>query len=237
MKRFVLIGLLTALLMSHGAVSAQGDDERCLQKGGIWDAEKKECIVEAGYTINISYPLELTDNPFVESTIDQFLKQTRDAFVAEYNQNGDPSPIHAWSLYVRYEVFHAKDRYLGIKFDVNTYTGGAHPLSAIQTMTLDLTENKVLTSADLLTSPAALNQLAPLAETVLREQLKDMLDETMLTAGTQPTPENFQSLLVTDTDLIIYFSPYQVAPYAAGIQVVKLPLSQLKGIVADQFLS
>jgi hypothetical protein len=236
MKRIVAIGMMAALLATQPAL-AQTEDERCLQKGGIWDAENKECIVEAGYTINIAYPLEAMDNPFVETTVDQFLKETRSAFVAEYNQNGDPNPIRPWSLYVRYEMFHAKERYLGLKFEVSTYTGGAHPVTGIQTMTLDLTDEKVLTSADLLASPDVLTQLAPMAEKVLREQLKDMLIEDMIAAGTQPTPENFQSMVVTDDELIIYFSSYQVAPYAAGIQVVHLPLSELKGIVVDEFLS
>ena len=49
----------------------------------------------------------------------------------------------------------------------------------------------------------------------------------MLKDGTEPLVENFSSLTLTPEGICINFQPYQVAPWAAGVQKVNMPLEEL----------
>ena len=51
--------------------------------------------------------------------------------------------------------------------------------------------------------------------------------DDMLRSGTAPEAENFSSFALTPEGIRIFFQPYQVAPWAAGSQVVDIPLDAL----------
>jgi hypothetical protein len=57
-------------------------------------------------------------------------------------------------------------------------------------------------------------------------------DPTFYIGGTKPTLANFSSYEVTSKGWVIHFSPYQVAPYVAGLIHVTVPWSTLKGLIA-----
>ena len=52
----------------------------------------------------------------------------------------------------------------------------------------------------------------------------------MLLSGTAPSEENFSTFYLTDAELVIVFSPYQVGPWAIGTQTLPIPLSELQGL-------
>ena len=54
-----------------------------------------------------------------------------------------------------------------------------------------------------------------------------MYNDDMLRSGTAPEAENFSSFALTPEGIRIFFQPYQVAPWAAGPQVVDIPLDAL----------
>ena len=49
--------------------------------------------------------------------------------------------------------------------------------------------------------------------------------------GTEPTADNFDGWNLTDQDLVITFSEYQVAPYAMGMPHVSIPFASLRTLL------
>jgi len=56
-------------------------------------------------------------------------------------------------------------------------------------------------------------------------------DKNWILKGTAPNEKNFQNFNLGIKELLIHFPPYQVAPYAAGEQVVGIPYNQLKTVI------
>ena len=50
----------------------------------------------------------------------------------------------------------------------------------------------------------------------------------MLESGTKPDILNFDLFALSREGLIIYFPPYQVAPYSEGYLTVTIPLERLR---------
>ncbi|NJR12921.1 DUF3298 domain-containing protein [bacterium] len=97
-----------------------------------------------------------------------------------------------------------------------------------------MAQERTLSLADLFqdgADPYAL--LAPLARADLTERLPDLAD--FVNPGTEPTAENFATWILASDVLILYFPPYQVAPYAAGPQTVTIPLADLAGSLRAEY--
>ena len=73
----------------------------------------------------------------------------------------------------------------------------------------------------------ALDVLSRYCAKALAKSLGDMYNDAMLRSGTAPEAENFSSFALTPEGIRIFFQPYQVAPWAAGSQVVDIPLDAL----------
>jgi hypothetical protein len=58
---------------------------------------------------------------------------------------------------------------------------------------------------------------------------------SFITDGTTPNDANFANFFVDNNTLVILFAPYQVAPYAAGPQTLRIPFSQLSGILKAEY--
>lgn len=52
-----------------------------------------------------------------------------------------------------------------------------------------------------------------------------------LASGTEPTADNYATWAITPGGLEITFGQYQVAPYAAGMPVVTIPVAHLAGLM------
>jgi hypothetical protein len=59
-----------------------------------------------------------------------------------------------------------------------------------------------------------------------------MADPSWIEEGAGPNGDNFARWALVEEGLILFFDPYQVAPYAAGPQVVTIPRAALAGVAA-----
>lgn len=119
-------------------VLAQTED-RCLQKGGLWDAAASRCDFQAGIQIDIHYPLELADEGLMESTIDAYLRELQTGYLDSFAEYGlGYSMGQPWGLHVDYETFTFSPDVLTLKFTIADYTGGAHGNSTFKTFIFDL---------------------------------------------------------------------------------------------------
>jgi hypothetical protein len=118
------------------------------------------------------------------------------------------------------------------------YTGGAHGYQNMVSYNYDVVGKKDVTLADLF--PSDTNYLKTVSEfsrkdltAQFREKLNvkteddkkelAILIESMMNPGTEPTPENFSVFTFTPDYTTLYFTQYQVAPYAMGEFTVEMP--------------
>jgi hypothetical protein len=114
------------------------------------------------------------------------------------------------------------------------YTGAAHPNTYSISLPFDTVSEEELLLSDLFSSPDYLNLLAE----QVREDLmqKEFADEEWINGGTDPEePVNYASWALTEDSLIIIFDPYMIAPYAVGTQRVSIPLSELSGMLKEEY--
>jgi hypothetical protein len=236
MKKLLWIVVLAVLLAGIGVPGAAAQEDECFQKGGTWDAATQKCVARMQVDIQITYPLEMVAYDFAEQAIDEFLQAERAQFFAPLTDvmlYWSPGPL---SVYISYETFQFSPDIISLNFTISTYTGGAHPNSYFRTFTFDLAGQRVLALPDLfLPGVDVLSVIAPIAQQSLIAQLGDMSDAATIALGAGPDPLNYQNFVLTPDALVFYFPPYQVAAYAAGPQMVSLPLADLRAILAPPF--
>ena len=121
-----------------------------------------------------------------------------------------------------------------ISYIYTTYedTLGAHGNLFFKTFTFDTSTGKLLTLGDLFTPGSTyLDTLSQIARAKLPAVIgAQMVSPQMLDAGTKPEAKNFANFFINGGDLVILFPPYAVAPYAAGPQTLRIPLTSLKDL-------
>ncbi|MBA2706023.1 MAG: DUF3298 and DUF4163 domain-containing protein [Blastocatellia bacterium] len=154
---------------------------------------------------------------------------------------GEENPVDSETgsdLGAGYTIALAKDDLISVQFDIGGYSAGAaHPNSYTDVINFDLRSGKQLKLADLFKPGAKyLQALSAYCIQDLKKQSKQkgedgMLDDDWIQRGTGPDANNFRSWTITKNGLGINFDSYQVAPYAAGPQFVRVPYSALKDII------
>lgn len=212
--------------------------------------KKLKYEIEAGYPQAAGAP----DNRFdkfnqevknlVTRTISAFKKQMAEAKKDETNAQAggqpavseDNSSLPGSSLDIAYNIAMAKDDFVSLEFDLDSYyTGAAHANSSSTVINYDVKAGKALKLADLFNPGARyLQSISSYCIKDLKQQSKgkdSMLDNATIQSGAGPEARNYQSWTITKKGLQITFDPYQVAAYAAGPQHVLVPYSALKELI------
>lgn len=115
------------------------------------------------------------------------------------------------------------------KIDFHFYSdGAAHPGTYSITFNYDLAQGKKLELGELFLPNS--NYLEVIANYCKAELSKQPFFEGPFAEGANPTPENYRNWNITNDGLMITFDEYQVAPYAAGPQVVQVPLESFRQV-------
>jgi hypothetical protein len=138
-------------------------------------------------------------------------------------------PDASSGLYIRYQLTNDTNGLLSVLMDISVYiVGAAHPAPLTRTINYDLKEDAQVELADLF-KPGS-NYLQTLSDYSIQSlRNSDTLD---FEEGADPTIHNYRNWNVETHGLLITFEPYQVAPYAAGIQSVHIPFSVFSDIIA-----
>ncbi len=199
-------------------------------KAEEWPSEqvKKETITDTtkGYEITAAYPV--TKGATITDLLKTFVEKQIDSFKADTSAAGElPEGYRAMTLDVTYEeVRNANaDNYT---FQSYSDTGGAHGLTATTTFTFTKTGEQVSVE-DLFTN--GLQGIGTIADIVQKElKNREFADAAWIEEGAAPTEDNYRNFIVEEGSVTFIFDPYQVAPYAAGIQRVTVPVSAFKSI-------
>ncbi len=224
----VLVLMLAAVLpaAAQDATPTDPAEDPCFQHNGTLNAETGQCQNRMNIDISMDYPLELVGYPFILDAVDTLYAQTRVQFLNFAAESGfSPSPVYQWALDMSYEITAQTDSLLSVVFYDYEFTGGAHGNTYVHTLNFDLTAKNVIALADLFADGVVpYDTIASISATTLEERLG--ADGTF-PEGYTADPLNFQFWILAPDGLTFYFPPYQVAPYAAGIQTVTIPLDAL----------
>ena len=153
-----------------------------------------------------------------------------DTFRQSFLQNTAPVMNNGSSLDVTYKLVSQLDDIWSFKFDVSFYAdGAAHPGLNSATLNYDLGQGRELTLADLFLPGS--NYLEAISTYCIAELSKQRFFDGPFSEGAQPTPENYRNWNIAPDGLMITFDEYQVAPYAAGPQIVIVPYSGLQAVI------
>lgn len=197
------------------------------------------------YDIVANYP---TTTPLTGATNEAAIKLLQDFIaqtIAQFKSDGNfanitPDDVHAlgfdqgrkYALQVAY-LIGSSARTVSYIFTVYEDTGGAHGNTFFHTFVFDTATGQHLLLTDLFTPGAPyLDTLSRISRTKLPDVIgRDMADSSTIRNGTAPDEKNFVNFFFDNHDFVILFPPYQVAAYAAGPQTLRIPLSELSGIL------
>ncbi len=159
-----------------------------------------------------------------------------DEFVIGVKDFGVPPPPLAdqkSALEGDYEVARLDDGLASVSVRVSRfYAGAAHPGAVLLTFTYDLDTGRRLALADLFAPGAPyLERLSELSRQLLLAQPGFDQVQDFVLPGTEPAAENFGGWTLTDQDLVVTFSEYQVGPYAMGMPHVSIPFASLRTLL------
>lgn len=243
-----------ALLMSAGTVIVGAQDatpspQPCAEPGNMmipWVLQDNDCALQEklSFTFAANYPHDVAQqSPFAEAVMRGYINEERANFWSNAMTGSSPEMFGPgpWTLEIGYETFYHSPSVVSVLFNIYTYTGGAHPNTYFKTFTFDLESEVMYTLTGLFQMDMHPNEiLAPIVRAELQETLADFPD--FIEMGTEPYPEgypqvdNYANWVLTEDSLVIYFPPYQVAPYVAGPQQVSIPLVDLKDVLNPAFL-
>lgn len=156
----------------------------------------------------------------------------RSAAIADYSgSNWNP---YFYSVY--YNPMRIDQGILSLFGNRVSYQGSAHPTYVSISATYDLVTGNVLEFKDILTQDYSADQLCGLicdalaSNTQLYDDYAAVVNDRF--SGNSVSTENWY---LSTNGLCIYFSPYDIAPYAAGTITAEIPYSQLNGILRDEF--
>lgn len=198
-----------------------------------------ELFTETGdkpiYTITAQIPVAQGADALRLAGFNAVLRKTADDQIIPFRDSvltlSPLDPISAGSSFnLQYNVVGQALDYWSIKYEIDTYfDGAAHPAHYSATVNYDLDRDRPLTLDELFTPGS--NYLQVIADYCKAELTKRDLGFDGFASGADPLPENYMRWNISKEGLVITFDEYQVAPYAAGPQVVVIPIAQIQNVV------
>jgi len=179
------------------------------------------------YEISVAYPR--TGNKAIDVETASWAKKEIADFRGEAAGNDGDGSSGPYSLDIAFDVARNDDKVFAVVFTESTYEGGAHPNSFFNTMNFLMPDGWQVYLQEIFT-PDALKTISRLATADLKNRLKpdQGFDADMIKSGAGPDWSNFADFTILRDALDIQYAPYAVAPYVAGPQETKIPLSALK---------
>lgn len=176
--------------------------------------------------INIYFPItnyKLLDKE-INNIVDTYVKEFKDA-INEYKIQENLY----YTLYINYDEYTYKN-YISFVFNIEMFTGGAHPNHFITTINYDTLNNKFINIDSLINlNINILNSLSKESRNILSSDKKFQINynKDMMYEGTLPNKKNFKNFVLTENGLKILFNYYQIAPYYYGETIINIEYEKL----------
>ena len=183
------------------------------------------------YRININYPA--IGQKTIDAAIEEFVTKSARAF-----RETKPARGQSWTNEeeLSYEIAGYSDKFISLGFFEYSFTGGAHPNSYVTTFLFDRQTGRKLFLKDIFKSKS--KYLQAISEISIKKLSEDIPDgaKDWIRDGAGLKEENFKAFTLSSDRITIYFNVYQVAAYAAGMQVVEIPYEELSTILQPEIL-
>jgi hypothetical protein len=189
------------------------------------------------WSIEIKYPIIASDHTFNTAVLHHVTT------MATGFRNGLPKtastgyPDYGAYLKGKYTVQILKNGIVSVLFEYTEYTPGAvHPWGVMSSINYDTRSAQFLRLSDLF-RPGS-NYVSRLSEICIHElQQHEYPAETAIHHGAGPVEKNFEVFTLTNTELVVHFQQYQVAPGAVGSEQVSIPLKRLAPLLRKDYLA
>lgn len=128
-----------------------------------------------------------------------------------------------------------KNGIITVLFNYGEYTPGAvHPWGVMASINYDTREHRVLALSDLfLPKSGYVERLSRISIDTLDED--EYGDKEAIRHGAGPVEKNFEVFTLTETELILHFQQYQVAPGVVPSEQVAIPLTDLAPLLRKRY--
>lgn len=146
------------------------------------------------------------------------LKKQMEEYKKEANCKENPTSCQ-YSYATRYQVKYNQNGKLSLLLYDEFYSGGAHGLSYVATYNFNLKTGKLYTISDILTSKTKFKKVTSFAKNYMVHHPEIFFSDASKTFKVAPSTQFY----FTAKGINLIFQKYEVAPYAAGHPIIKIP--------------
>lgn len=145
---------------------------------------------------------------------------------ALHQENSPDSETPPFEYNFSTESLIANKHYVSILFRLWSFEGGAHGNANLVSLNYDIEAQKFVTINEV--CPFSLQELSKLCYDSLYNQIEgsDDLQDWIAKGTSADDIQNFSRFTFDGKILTVYFEPYQVGPWAIGIQSVQIPVEK-----------
>lgn len=128
---------------------------------------------------------------------------------------------HPYSTYSSYHIPYNQSGILSIVYESYQYTGGAHGMPYKTVYNVDTTDERLLTLKDFFPErPDHLTYIKEEIKKAIQAEPEGYFEDAVETVDTW---EEEPSFYVQEENIVVFFHPYDIAPYAAGFREFEIP--------------
>lgn len=175
--------------------------------------------------ISVYYPYVMgLVNRQAELMINRSIVSTLNSILVELGYN-DPNLVE---MVGKFEIKTNERGILSLSLLVYSFTGGAHGLTIIKSLTFDITTGKQYELKDLFKPDSDyVTKLSAIIQNKITEWEIQLLDEFT-------SIRSDQDFYLTDHSLVIYFQLYEITPYVAGFPYFPIPILDIQDIIKPE---
>lgn len=208
--------------------------------------------------VGITYPQDLQRYPGLARVLTDYAQARREELKREVDALGNDRPNVPYDLTLSFQKLAESPELVAVAADGDLYAGGAHGQPLVVRYVWLARDNRLLTAQDLIPTAAGWSAVSNYARQQLKIAAQERVDEDKaltpeeranllsdsaksIDEGTAGKPENFEQfepLLDANQKvraLRFVFPPYQIGPYAHGVQNVDVPAAVLRPLVAPAY--
>ncbi len=160
-------------------------------------------------------------NPQAEALINYSIVSTLNSMVVELGYH-DPNLVE---MIGKFEIKTNERSILSISLLVYSFTGGAHGLTIIKSLTFNTTTGKQYELKDLFKPDSDyVTKLSAIVQKKIIEWETPLLDDFT-------SIRSDQDYYLADHSLVIYFQLYEITPYVAGFPYFPIPILDIQDLI------
>jgi len=145
-----------------------------------------------------------------------------------------------WVLSNKYEVFNDSKNIISILFEFEYLAGGAHQRKDIESLNIQISPFKILTTHDIVRQTKMQNLLEKLCSlsrkyliTQNSKNIMSLAEKQWIFEGTIPNMDNYNNIVFSEEGLLLVFPTYQVGSYSKGTIKINISKQEVYNAIVD----